>query len=295
MVLDFANEADEIKTAFEPYYETTVLSEETDPNLLYTIQIQLREIPVFTDREVKDFADLYFNPPSTQEQLYSALVPMSERFLELSEEDRRGFRRLLTDYVRQYAFLSQVLTFADPDLERLYVFARHLLSRLQPDREELPREIRNNIDMESYRIQQTGSGTVELERQRTRVHPMGIGRTSKKVSKEEAFLSEIIAELNDHFGIDLGPEHRVTLRQVMQKLEADVALEKAVRVNTEENIRLAFDEKVNQFIQEIVDSNFELYRRINDDVVFGHLIRERLFAYFLNSRQTGKDLSTQEI
>jgi type I restriction enzyme R subunit len=31
MVLDFANEADEIKAAFEPYYETTLLSEATDP------------------------------------------------------------------------------------------------------------------------------------------------------------------------------------------------------------------------------------------------------------------------
>ena len=33
MVLDFENEADEIKAAFEPYYETTLLSESTDPNL----------------------------------------------------------------------------------------------------------------------------------------------------------------------------------------------------------------------------------------------------------------------
>ena len=34
MVLDFANEADDIKDAFEPYYETTLLSQATDPNLL---------------------------------------------------------------------------------------------------------------------------------------------------------------------------------------------------------------------------------------------------------------------
>lgn len=292
-VLDFANEADEIKAAFEPYYETTVLSEETDPNLLYTLQNQLGEIPVFTDSDVKDYTDLYFTQP-VQEQLYSALAPMSERFLELARENRREFRRLLTDYVRQYAFLSQVLPFADPDLERLYVFARHLRNRLPLDREELPLEIRNNIDMESFRIQQTGSGKVELARQRTMVHPLGTGKANRNLSQEEAFLSEIIAELNDHFGIDLGLEHRVTLRQVMQKLEADVALERAVRVNTEENIRLAFNEKVNQFIQEIVDSNFELYRRINDDVDFGHLIRERLFEYFLHSHGTGQEAMARD-
>src|SRR3990172_9372134 len=41
MVLDFANEADEIKASFEPYYEATLLSEATDPNLLYEIQSRL--------------------------------------------------------------------------------------------------------------------------------------------------------------------------------------------------------------------------------------------------------------
>lgn len=38
MVRDFADEADETKAAFEPYYETTLLCEATDPNLLYNIQ-----------------------------------------------------------------------------------------------------------------------------------------------------------------------------------------------------------------------------------------------------------------
>src|SRR5207344_17934 len=56
MVLDFANEADEIKAAFEPYYETTLLSEETDPNLLYEIQTQLAAFPVYTTTDVGGFA-----------------------------------------------------------------------------------------------------------------------------------------------------------------------------------------------------------------------------------------------
>ena len=45
MVLDFANEADAIKAAFEPYFETTLLSEATDPNLLYDSRTRLDEFP----------------------------------------------------------------------------------------------------------------------------------------------------------------------------------------------------------------------------------------------------------
>src|SRR3989441_2044580 len=41
MVLDFANPSDTIENDLEPYYETTLLSEATDPNLLYEIQTRL--------------------------------------------------------------------------------------------------------------------------------------------------------------------------------------------------------------------------------------------------------------
>ena len=133
MVLDFANEADEIKAAFEPYYETTLLSEATDPNLLYEIQTRLRAFPVYTEADVDAFAKVYFDPKATQDRLYAVLAPVVERFRELSRDEQHDFRGQLTDYVRLYAFLSQVLTFADADLEKLYVFARHLRRLLPAD------------------------------------------------------------------------------------------------------------------------------------------------------------------
>ena len=69
MVLDFANDSDEIKKAFEPYYETTILSEATDPNLLYEKQGRLEAFPVFTEKDVDDFATLFFTRGTTQDQL----------------------------------------------------------------------------------------------------------------------------------------------------------------------------------------------------------------------------------
>ena len=131
MVLDFANESDEIKAAFEPYYETTILSEATDPNLLYEKQGRLGEFPVFTETDMEDFATIYFGANSTQDRLYAALAPAVERFNELHEDEGQDFRSELSDYVRLYSFLAQVLPFSDVGLEKLYAFARHL-RRLLP-------------------------------------------------------------------------------------------------------------------------------------------------------------------
>ncbi len=290
IVLDFANESDEIKAAFEPYYETTLLSEATDPNLLYEIQSRLTTFPVYTEADVEAFAKLYFDPKTTQDRLYAVLAPIVGRFRELSDDERADFRGQLTDYIRLYAFLAQVLTFTDAELEKLYVFARHLRRLLPADRETLPREVQQNIDMESYRIQRTASGRITLERKPGVLEPVGTKGPQGPAPEELEALSRIIAELNERFGLNLGPEHRVTLGQMMEKLDGDAALDAAARVNTRENVRLTFDQKVEQVIQEIVDSNFELYKRITDDRAFGEAVKNFLFDQYLRTHRNAEAL-----
>ncbi len=289
-VLDFANESDEIKAAFEPYYETTLLSEATDPNLLYEIQTRLLAFPVYTSADVDGFAKVYFDARATQDRLYSMLAPVVERFRGLSRDEQPDFRSQLTDYVRRYAFLSQVLTFADADLEKLYVFARYLRRLIRAGREELPREVQQNIDMESYRIQQTGSGKIALERRPGVLEPVSTKQGPGTTPEELETLSRIIAALNERFGVNLGLEHRVTLGQMMEKLDDDAALDAAARVNTRENVRLTFDQKVEHVIQEIVDSNFELYRRITDDHAFGEAVKNFLFDQYLRAHRNADEL-----
>jgi hypothetical protein len=188
------------------------------------------------------------------------------------------------------ALLSQILTFADADLEKLYVFARHLRRLLPVDRESLPREVQQNIDMESYRVQQTGSGKISLDRKPGSLDPISTkGRQASSPEEIEA-LSRIIAELNERFGLNLGPEHRVTLEQMMERLDADAGLDASARVNTRENIRLTFDQKVETVIQDIVDSNFDLYKRITDDRSFGEAIKNLLFDQYLRAHRDAVEL-----
>ena len=290
IVLDFANEAADIQAAFQPYYETTLLSEATDPHLLYEVQTRLAAFPVYTEADVDAFARVYFDPKATQDRLYAALAGVVERVVALPEDERRDFRGHVTDYVRLYAFLAQVLPFADADLEKLYVFARHLRRLLPADRVTLPREVQQNIDMESYRIQQTAAGTIGLEVRPGMLVPAGTKSGSGGDGEELEPLSRIIAELNDRFGLHLGPEHRVTLDQMMGKLDGDAALDAAARANTRENVRLTFDQKVERVIQEIVDSNFDLYKRITDDRAFGAAIKDFLFDQYVRAHRNAEEL-----
>ncbi len=294
MVLDFENDAQTIQDAFEGYTDITLLSEGTDPDQLYDAQRRLLDFHIYTDDEVEAFAALYFAPKTTQDQIYAALTAMKARFVDLGEDEQEEFRHQLTSYVRLYAFLSQVLTFSDADLEKLYAFARHLRRVLPGKQTELPREVQQNIDMESYRIQQTGSGKIAVDKKAGRLQPITTKEHHSTTGEEREPLSLIIAELNERFGLNLGPEHRVTLDQMMGKLDNDDALDASARVNTRENVRLTFDRKVEHVIQEIVDSNFSLYKRITDDQSFGQVLKNYLFDQYLRGHRQADELLKQQ-
>ena len=76
----------------------------------------------------------------------------------------------------------------------------------------------------------------------------------------------------------------------MEKLDRDAALGAAALVNARENVRLTFDHKVETVIQEIVDSNFEIYKRITDDRQFGDVLKNFLFDQYLRGHRNAAEL-----
>jgi len=283
LVLDFANGADEIQKAFQPYYEKTILDEATDPNALYDLQHRLEAFHVFGEADVDRFAELYFNPRTAQAQLYAALEPVRERFEDLEEEERVEFRGYLNDYVRLYAFLGQVITFTDADLEKLYVFARLLRTLLPVDPEDLPREVQQMIDMESYRIDKRFEGAVPLERGDGGLPPQKTTAAHTASVEELEPLSRIIQELNDQFGTEFSEKDRVFIEELERRLSGEEALVKSILVNTPENARLTFNHVVSDRLQEMVDTNFEFYKRVTDDREFAGYFLDWLFDRFRRS------------
>lgn len=280
MVLDFTNEAEEIQKGFQPYYEKTLLSEATDPNLLYDRQRDLEEAGFYTKVEVDEFAKVFFSAKGTQDRLHAILEPVVERFRGAPEDEQEAFRSNLSDYVRLYSFLSQILTFADPDLEKLYEFARLLRRKLPPRPNELPREVTESIDMEAYRLQKTRNGKISLTRGEGEVDPIGLQGPIVPAPGEIEALSQILDELNRRFGTDFAEDDKVFIRQLEEKIAGDETLEVSVRTNPPENARLTFDHVVNDHLQDMVETNFKFYKRVTDDRDFGKFFLNWLFERF---------------
>ena len=284
LVLDFANEPDDIQKGFEPYYDRLLLKEATDPNLLYDLETRLADYRFFTSADVNQFANIFFDPKATQDKLHAALAPTVARYTQASDDERAGFRGILQDYVRLYAFLSQIITFVDADLERLYVFGRLLLRKLPVKREQLPVEIQKNIDMESYRVQQTSSGKIKLARGVTELDPAAPKGVAVSNPEEIEPLSQIIKELNDRFGAQLGAQAMRSIQDLETKLAADPALNASVQINTPDNARLTFDHVATDHLQEIIDTDFKFYKQVTDDPEFAKQLFDWLFERYRKTK-----------
>ena len=75
-------------------------------------------------------------------------------------------------------------------------------------------EIQENIDMESYRIEKTGSGKISLSRDTGKLEPMGPKGIYLPPTEEIEPLSQIIFELNERFGTDFTDEDKVFIEQL---------------------------------------------------------------------------------
>lgn len=287
LVLDFANDADSIQKAFAPYYEQTLLSESTDHNLLYDRERELQDFHLYTPDDVQAFARLFLTEGTTQEKLHAPLDPVVERYNELSEEAQSDFRSKLTDYLRQYAFLSQIIPFTDTDLEALYIFARLLRRKLPVTREELPTEVLQAIDIDSFRIRETSKGKITPEGGTSVLDPMAGALVSGKPEDPPEALSQIIQQLNDRFGIELTEADGITLGFVGHKIAHNQAIRDSLEVNPVDKARLTFDIAAEDLFQSMFESNYRLYRQISDNKAFKATLLDYLFQNYLDQRASG--------
>ncbi len=282
-VLDFVNETDEIQKAFLPYYDRTILAEATDPNLLYDYETQIKNFHILNDKKLSQFAEIYFGTKSTQDQIITELRPIVEQFKELKKDDQKRFRELLHKFIGLYSFIGQVANFIDPDLEKLYYFSRYLLKMLPIEKERLPVEIMEAIDLESLRIQQTGYVAIKLPRGSVQLKPIGELVESQPSDNELEALSKIIRDLNDRFGTEWEDnDHIPVIKQIEEGLDSSIALLNSLQINTPENARLTFDDVLEDLFQSLIETNFKFYKKINDDEELGNSFKEILYERYRN-------------
>jgi type I restriction enzyme R subunit len=276
-VLDFVNDTEEIKEAFQPYYTTTVLSEATDPNILHDLQRDILSYKLFSEQEIDAFVEEYFNS-ATPAKINSFLDDIVSRFDKHLPEERLEFKSKATDYRRKYSFISQIISFEDTSLEKLYIFLRFLIQKLPIEKNPLPIEVLESIDMESYKVVKKKEGKIKLENEQGELYPMG-GGSGSLAKDEESALSKIIQDVNERFGTNFTDSDRVILNNLSAKLMENKDLEGSIKANSKETSRIKFNQVFQDELITMLNSHFDLYKKLDGSVELKEYVNQKMFDY----------------
>jgi type I restriction enzyme R subunit len=277
-VLDFVNKTDDIKEAFQPYYTTTVLSEATDPNILHDRERDVLQFKLFANNEMEGFVEEYFNN-TTPDKLNAALDIVVERFLELLPEEQEDFKSKAQDYIRKYAFISQIVTFSDTKLEKLYIYLKFLVRKLPYRKEPLPYEVLDSVDMDSYKAEKQAEASIALDNAEGLIDPMGTDGGGFGVREEMDPLSKIIKDINERFGTTFNSSDKVILNTLSQKLLENQTLEGSIKNNSKDAAKIKFDELFQEELITMLNSHFDLYKKLDESPELKSFVNDRIFEY----------------
>jgi type I restriction enzyme R subunit len=286
MVLDFVNDWQTIKSAFQGYYTATTLSEGTEANRLYTLQRQLKQFGFYDASELDNVTTIYYRNPQAVDQLEAAISPVVERFDDAEEDDKNRFRDLLTEYVRLYLYLSQIVKFTDVDLEKLYSLGHLLLTKIQPSQQESPFTLPQGIELEAYRLQQTFSGSINLDNTaETELQAPVIKGSGTPAARTAVSLSQVIQEFNNRYGVNLTDADKVCVETVTERLSQNSKLKQQVQVNADK-AQTTFNETAQKQMISLFRENppgfQEFYSKTKKNKEFETALLSWLFLQYCN-------------
>ena len=280
-VLDFVNDPENIRDAFAPYYDRTELLETSDPYRLEELKHELDGMQVYHHAEVEAFAQVFYLPqakqrPGDHARMEAQLQPARDRFSALDEEEQTAFRDRLGAFVNLYAFLSQIIPYADADLERLSAFGRALLRHLRVGSDGATVHLGDDVELEYYRLQRVSSGVIKVSETEPAyvTSPTEVGTGDPE--EDTAPLSEIIERLNDRFGTDFTDEDRLFFEQVKERAVRDEDVRRMALANTYDKFALGFRPQLGKLMVERMAENDAIVTRFLDDADFQQTASEVL-------------------
>ena len=301
-ILDFYNEAEDIKEAFEPYYNTTEIEDVTDPNIVYDMQHKLDESDIFTTVDVENYAKAFFNPKGTQAAMSSAVKPAVDRYknryklaleningvkvnlaeakknkddaeihnyeldLKVANEDKNAldiFKKDLISFLRMYEFLSQIVDYADEDLLKLSAFVKALIPNLKTYDPKDPIDI-SEVQLSHYKLHKQPKQTIGLVG--NEVELGAIGEVGSAVAKdpEKELLSAVLGHMNALFDGNLTDEDMINYANTIKDkvLENEKVVEQVTNNTKEQAMMGGFADAINSAVIDSLEVHQDLATQV---------------------------------
>ncbi len=281
-VLDFADNAEAVKAAFQDYYRATIQMGETDPNKLHDLKAELDGQQVYSWPQVEDLVALYVSG-ADRDKLDPILdVCVAEYTDRFGEDDQVKFKGKAKAFVRSYGFFAAILSYGHPGWEKLSIFLNFLIPKLPaPKEEDFSKGVLETIDMDSYRVEAKAALKMAMDDADASVEPVPSGGGGGKGEAVIDRLSVIIKTFNDLFGNIQWKDEDKIRKVIAEEIPARVAQDKAyqnAQVNSDkQNAKLEHDKALNRVVLELLSDHTELFKQFSDNPNFKRWLTDTVF------------------
>jgi type I restriction enzyme R subunit len=281
-VLDFVNDPETIQKAFEPYYRTTILADETDPNKLHDLKADLDGYQVYAQEQVEELVRLYLSG-AERDRLDPILDTCVANYIEQLDEDGQvDFKGKAKAFLRTYSFLSSILPYTSAEWEKLSIFLNFLVPKLPaPKEEDLSKGILEAVDMDSYRVEKQATMRIALADADGEIDPVPTSGAVRKPEPELDRLSNIIRAFNEQFGnipwSDADRVRRLITEEIPARVAADMAYQNAMKNSDRQNARIEHDKALLRVIVALLADDTELFKQFSDNESFKRWLTDTVF------------------
>ena len=276
-ILDFFNSVEEIKTAFDPFYTATSLSEATDINVLHELKNEMDDVGVYEWFEVEDFVERYFNNEDAQ-SLSPIIDLAAARFnseLELENREKVDFKIKAKQFVKIYGQMAAIMPYEMIKWEKLFWFLKFLIPELKvedPDAKLLD-ELLDSVDLSSYGLQRVKlNHTIELDESEAELDPQNPNPRGTHGVVEVDPLDVIVRTFNERWfqGWSATPEEqRIRLLNMADSIKAHPDYENKYKNNPDpHNQKLAFDKLFKEIMLKRRKEDLDFYKLFASDEAF---------------------------
>ena len=283
-VLDFENTEEDIKDAFLPYYETTVLEGSTDVNKVYDIRNKIRDFMLYNFDDVEVFNKFMASQAGKKQdatalgRMAGLFRPVIDRFKELSEDERYAARDYIRKFNNSYAYVTQLVRIHDKDLFSEYQYTLNLvrlLPKLGDDEDFI--DIEEKIKLEYASLTETFKGAIALNEKPPVLGPGG-GITPKVPNKKKDTLQNIIDKVNERFYDDFTEADRVVIKSIYDMFMNDTAVKKFKKYAKDNNpemfIKSLFPEKFKDIVTQCFIDNNDAFTKLFNDQEFYNKVQD---------------------
>lgn len=270
-VLDFVNSYEDIKSAFAPYYTTTLLANSVTPSAVYDLEAKIDAYGILDPADIEAANDILYADKvnGKQKQRLTFFLQKSKKLIEHYEYNTQ--RQCVADmrsFVRFYEFLLQVSSFEDTDLHKKYNFVLYLLAYINIKHPGGGFNLDGKIKATNF-VQKKGEEHKLADLVADPVMKLPTAEHFGLTEDKEKRLSEIIDEINSRTGKnydnDLVVRAMLQIRDILMKSEK---LKTSARNNTQQDFEFSYFDDIDDALIEGLSQNQDFFSMLlsNDEM-----------------------------